>query len=267
VWTDAPIQRAAEGEMAHPFEIEHRIEVGATREQAWQAVATGEGQDAWMMGRNEIEPREGGRIRTVTPSWSEEATVTTWDPPNHLAYRTDEHDDGAFMSFDYRIEGGDKGTTAIKWTHSGALGPNWEAEYEAMSEGDAAYFHKLGQYLTYFFGRTTTPVETYGPEVPDRDEAMRIMREGLGLAEPVAVDDEVRLTPEGIKPIEGVVEWVSPSFLGVRSDDAIYRFIWAFTGPLMVGHHLFAEGVDEKEAERAWKSWLDGLVPSRSGPH
>ena len=246
--------------MGKEFELVNEIEVGATPEQAWQAVATGPGLDGWLMGRSEIEPREGGTVRTVTPSWTDEATVTTWDPPRRFAHRTEEREDGSFMSFDYRIEEGEKGTTAIKWTHSGLLGQNWEAEYEAMAEGDTAYFHKLGQYLTHFFGRKATPVETYGPEVHDREQAMRIMREGLGLGGPVAVGDRVRLTPEGIAPIDGVVSWVSPSFLGVRSDDAIYWFVWAFTGPLMVGHHLFAEGVDQEEAEKAWKSWLDGLA-------
>ena len=245
--------------MGKAFEIVNEIEVGATPEQAWQAVSTGEGLDGWFMGRNEVEPREGGTIRTVTPGWEEEATVTTWDPPNRFAYRTPEADDGAFMSFDYRIEEREGRSTTIKWIHSGMLGENWEAQYEAMSEGDAAYFHKLGQYLTYFFGRKATPVETYGPEVPDREKAMKIMREGLGLAGPVAVDERVRLTPAGIEPIDGVVEWVSPSFLGVRSDDALYRFIWAFTGPLMAAHHIFKE-VDEKKELDAWRSWLNGLV-------
>ncbi len=246
--------------MAHPFELEHQMEVAAAPEQAWQAITTGQGMDAWFMGRNEIEPREGGEIRTFTPSWEEVATVTTWDPPNHFVYRTDKAEDGAFMTFDYRIEGRDKGSSSIRWVHSGALGDNWEAEYEAMAEGDSAYFNKLGQYLTYFFGRTATPVEAYGPEVHDRERAMQIRREGLGLDRPVAVDEEVRLDPAGIGPIDGVVEWVSPSFLGVRSDDALYRFIWAFTGPLMVGHHLFAEGVDQQQAEQAWTAWLNSLV-------
>jgi uncharacterized protein YndB with AHSA1/START domain len=244
--------------MGKAFEIENELEVGATPEQAWQAVATGEGMDGWFMGRNEIEPREGGKIRTVTPTWSEEATVTTWDPPNRFAYRTDQ-EGGAFMTFDYQIQEKEKGNTSIKWLHSGMLGDNWEKEYEAMNEGDTAYFHKLGVYLTHFFGRRATPIETYGPEVHDREKAMEIFRQGLGLPGPVEVDEKITLTPEGIQPIDGVVEWVSPSFLGVRSDDAIYRFIWAFTGPLMVAHHIFRD-VDEAKETEAWKSWLGGLV-------
>jgi uncharacterized protein YndB with AHSA1/START domain len=245
--------------MGKAFEIVNEIEVGATPEQAWQAVATGEGMDAWFMGRNEIEPREGGKVRTITPGFAEEATVTTWDPPNRFVYRGDEAEDGSFMSFDYRIEGRDKGNTSIRWRHSGLLGGDWEAEYEAMSEGDPAYFHKLGQYLTYFFGRKATPVDAFGPELPDREQAWKLIRTGLGLGGPVAVGDKVRLTPEGIAAIDGIVEWISPSFLGVRSDDALYRFIHAFYGPVMVGHHIFAD-VDQKEAEDAWKSWMNGLI-------
>ncbi|MGH2710852.1 MAG: SRPBCC family protein [Actinomycetota bacterium] len=244
--------------MGKAFDIVNEIAVGATPEQAWQAVATGEGMDAWFMGHNEIEPKEGGAVKTVAPNWTGGGTVTTWDPPNRFAYRTETAEDGAFMSFDYRIESTDKGDTSIKWTHTGMLGDNWEAEYEAMNEGDTAYFHKLGEYLSHFFGRKATPVETYGPEVHVREKGMELMREGLGLTEEVEIGDPVKLTPAGIEPIEGVVEWVSASFLGVRSDDALYRFIWAFDGPLMIAHHIFKD-VDEKEEVAAWKAWLAGL--------
>ncbi|HET9722312.1 MAG TPA: SRPBCC domain-containing protein, partial [Actinomycetota bacterium] len=40
--------------MAHRFEIDKTIEVGATPEQVWQAITTGPGLDSWFMGRNEV---------------------------------------------------------------------------------------------------------------------------------------------------------------------------------------------------------------------
>jgi hypothetical protein len=140
--------------------------------------------------------------------------------------------------------------------HSGMLGGDWEAEYEAMSEGDPMYLAKLAEYITYFSGRFATSIDAHGPNVPDRDRSLATFRQALGLGDDAAVDDKVRLTPEGLEPIEGVVDYVSPSFLGVRSDDAIYRFIYGFDGSTMVGHHLFAEGVDRRRAEAAWSSWL-----------
>ena len=36
-------------------------------------------------------------------------------------------------------------------------------------------------------------------------------------------------------------------------------------GSVMVGHHLFADGVDQQAAEQAWRSWLQGLVGSSGG--
>ena len=34
--------------------------------------------------------------------------------------------------------------------------------------------------------------------------------------------------------------------------------------PIAVGHHLFANEVDRKKAEQAWRSWLDGLFATEA---
>jgi uncharacterized protein YndB with AHSA1/START domain len=247
--------------MAHPFELTHEIQVDATPEEVWDAIATGPGVDAWFMGRNEIEPREGGTIRTAMRGSTEEARVTAWEPPTRFASRTAEGPDGAFHAFEYLVEGREKGSTVVRWVHSGFLGENWEAEYEGLSEGDPMYFDKLRVYLTYFRGRRATPVEVFGPQLPDRDEAWARIHRALGLQAPPALGDRVWLAPEGLPALEGVIDWLSRDFLGVRTEDGIYRFmhISVFGGPTGVGHHLFVEGLDQAEAERAWGAWLDGL--------
>jgi uncharacterized protein YndB with AHSA1/START domain len=247
--------------MGHPFELTHEIEVDATPEDVWQAIATGPGVDAWFMGRNEVEPREGGTTRMTLPGSTEEGMVTAWEPPTRFAYRTPEGADGAFHAFEYLVEGREKGSAVVRWVHSGFLGENWEAEYEGLSEGDPMYFDKLRVYLTFFRGRTATPVNVFGPVVPDRDKAWEIFHAGLGLAGPVQVGDAVRLTPEGLPQLQGEVDWLSRDFLGVRTDDGIYRFmhISVFGGPTGVGHHIFLDGLDQAKTQRAWGSWLNGL--------
>jgi uncharacterized protein YndB with AHSA1/START domain len=242
--------------MAHEFEIARDIDVEAPPERVWEAVATGRGWDSWFMGRNEIEPRQGGRVRWSIGDFTAESTVTTWDPPRRFVSTGVESPDGSKHQFDYRIDQREGGGSTIRYVHSGMLGGDWEAEYEAMSEGDPMYLAKLAEYITYFSGRFATSIDAHGPDVSDRDRALATFRQALGLGDDAAVDDKVRLTPEGLEPIEGVVDYVSPSFLGVRSDDAIYRFIYGFDGSTMVGHHLFAEGVDRQRAEAAWSSWL-----------
>ena len=55
--------------MPHEFELRKEITLQATPEQVWEAIATGPGIDGWFMGRNEVEPREGGRTAmTIGPS-------------------------------------------------------------------------------------------------------------------------------------------------------------------------------------------------------
>jgi uncharacterized protein YndB with AHSA1/START domain len=245
--------------MTHPFEITNEIEVDATPEEVWEAITTGPGIDSWFMGKNEVEPREGGTARTTLSGFTMESTVTAWDPPRRFATRGSEGEDGSLHAFEFIIEGREGGSTVVRWVHSGFLGDNWEAEYDGLSEGDPMYFHKLAQYLTYFRGRTATSIEVYGPQVADRKHAWTEIRGGLGLTGKVAEGDQVRLTPQGLAPIEGVVDYVSPSFLGVRSKDGLYRFIYGFEGTVVLGHHVFSDDIDQQATEQAWQSWLTKL--------
>jgi uncharacterized protein YndB with AHSA1/START domain len=244
--------------MGRPFELTDEIRVEATPEEVWEAIATGPGVDGWFMGRNEIEPGLGGAIRTAMRGGTEEATVTAWEPPTRFGSRTPEGPDGAFHAFEYLVEGRDKGSTIVRWVHSGFLGENWEHEYEGLSEGDPMYFDKLRVYLTYFRGRAATPVEVFGPVEPDRNVAWPKFHRALGLESAPALGDRVRLTPAGLPVLDGVVDWLSRDFLGVRTDDGIYRFmhISVFGGPTGVGHHVFRDDVRQAEAERAWGVWL-----------
>jgi uncharacterized protein YndB with AHSA1/START domain len=241
--------------MGHPFEITKDIDVDATPEQVWDAIATGAGMDSWFMGRNMIEPRQGGKTTWSIGDYTAESTVTTWEPPARFAFTQEPDPDGSFHRFNYQVTGRGGGAS-IRYEHTGMLGDDWEAEYEAMQEGDPAYLFKLVQYVTYFPGRYATSVEAIGPDAADRERAMATFRRALGLGDDVEVGEPVKAELDGIGTVDGSVDYVSPSFLGVRTADAILRFIWAFDGRVMVGHHLFGDGVDRGTAERAWGDWL-----------
>jgi hypothetical protein len=92
------------------------------------------------------------------------------------------------------------------------------------------------------------------------------MFDGLGLGGPPTEGDKVRLTPEGLDPVEGVVDFVSPEAFGVRTEDGLYRFIRGFEGTVAVGHHLFAGDADAREAEQAWQAWLGGVFGAATRP-
>ena len=247
--------------MARPFELRKEIVLEATPEQVWEAIATGPGLDGWFMGRNQVEPREGGRTAMTIAGHTEQATVTGWEPPRRLAFRAETP--GGFMAFEWLVEGRDDGTSVLRLVQSGVLGDDWEDEYDALDQGWDMYLHKLGQYLRFFRGRPATPVTLGGPGPDEPERLWPELRRALGLASPPAEGDRVRLTPDGLAAIEGVVDYVAPAVLGVRGQDGLYRFIGGFDGSVAVGHHLFARGLDPEEVEPAWQAWLGRLFEQR----
>ncbi|HEV2869884.1 MAG TPA: SRPBCC domain-containing protein [Actinomycetota bacterium] len=245
--------------MPHDFELRKQVILDATPEQVWEAIATGQGIDGWFMGRNQVEPREGGRSSMTIGEHTEHGTVTGWEPPTRFAYRGESPDGSGFMAFEWLIEGRDDGTTMLRLVQSGVLGDDWETEYDALSRGWDMLLHQLAQYLAHFRGRTATPVTVMRPPSGDADQVWPAVNAALGLAGPVAEGERVRLTPDGLAPIEGVVDYLSPDALGVRAADGLYRFVRGFDGSVAVGHHLFSDDLDPNETERAWETWLTGL--------
>jgi uncharacterized protein YndB with AHSA1/START domain len=250
--------------MPQPFEIDLNIDVDATPEEVWEAISTGPGMDSWFLGHIDIEPREGGAIRWSVGGYTQDATVGTWDPPNRIVTMTEEGPEGSRHSFDYTVTPREGGRSNVRYVHSGMLGGDWEAEYEAMGEGDPMYLFKLAQYLGHFKGRFGVSIDMFGPTVPDTDEVMGGFRRALGIDD-VSMGEHVTLKPEGLPPIEGEVDALSMHFLGIISDDAIYRFIHGFTGQTMVGHHFFAADADKQRLEDDWRSWLERTFAEAAG--
>jgi uncharacterized protein YndB with AHSA1/START domain len=249
--------------MTHEFELHKEITLDAPPEEVWDAIATGPGVDSWYMGRNELEPRVGGRTSMELGGHTEGATVTSWEPARRLAYRTPENADGTFMAFEYLIEGRDGGGAVLRLVHSGFLGDDWETEYEAMKTGWDMYLHKLSEYLTHFRGRTARPVFAVRPQGPPPERLWAVLGKELGLPDEVEEGARAHLTVPGLPPIDGVVDYVDmPNFLGIRTDDAMYRFIHSGENRgniIVLGHHIFADQADEKETERLWQTWLADL--------
>ncbi|RJL24436.1 SRPBCC family protein [Bailinhaonella thermotolerans] len=246
--------------MGHRFETSHETEVAATPEQVWEAIATGPGITSWFMGRNEVEPGEGGVVRLAFGDYSPEQPITAWDPGRRLAYGAEPGPDGRFVAYEFLVEGRERGSAVIRVVTSGFLpGDDWEDEFEAMSRGGALFFRTLVEYLGRFAGRAATPITVAGPPAPDLDHAWAALRKALGLPGVTAIGDRVRLAPGGGLPeIDGVVYFADDQALGVRAGDAMYRFVRGFFGALVVQHLVFAD-VDVSAAESAWSAWLTPL--------
>jgi uncharacterized protein YndB with AHSA1/START domain len=253
--------------MTHPFEIELEAILPASPEEVWHAIATGPGIDSWFMGRNEVEPREGGAAAMDTGGHREEAVVTAYDPGKRFATRTAAASDGRFMAFEYLIEGRDRGSTVLRVVHSGMLGDNWSDEYDALRRGWPFHLHTLREYLTHFTGRTGVPVFAMAQSGGKQPQEVRAALAGaLSLPELVTVGARAHAVPAntgpaGLPPLDGEVTWADDERFAVRTADGLYSF-HGFSGIVLMFHHLFAPDAAREPAgsETAWQRWLTGLL-------
>jgi hypothetical protein len=241
--------------VSREFEVNLEVDLPASPDDVWTAITSEPA--AWMFPTGmEIpagaEPPEG-------------APVVTWDPPRRLVIRT-ESPDGTFNALDYLIEARAGGTAHLRYVHSGILADGWEDQYDAIGSHTDFYLHTLGQYLEHFNGRSVTYVGQPsngidGPESAGGEDAMDILRASLGLSPGSGAGDPVNASLGDAGTLSGVVDYSTPEFLGVRTDDGLYRFFGRnhYGGVVGMSAHLFVDGVDAAVLEAALKAWLDGV--------
>jgi uncharacterized protein YndB with AHSA1/START domain len=243
--------------MGYEFSQEDRADVNATIDEVWTAIATGPGIDSWFMGKTEVAD---GVVRLIFG----DQPVTASEPGRRFAYGGDRDPDGRFVAFDFMIEGRAGGGTSLRMVTSGFLpGDDWADEFDAMTKGGALYFHTLVEYLNRFAGRTAMPVTASSAPVTDWPAAWAAIGRALGLARRLQTGDSVAFSIDG-RTIEGTVFFANEHTAGIRSDDAIYRFVMGFRpgggGPMFAMHNLFAPGVDAGTAEKQWSDWLTRVI-------
>ncbi len=127
------------------------------------------------------------------------------------------------------------------------------------SVGDRAYTRKLAVYLEHFAPRTATgSLFLPGPVTEDSWAALTA---AVGVGADAADGQPARLSVPGIEPVDGTVEFVaSPSFVGMRTDDAMYLLIHGYNDMVFATAHYFDDRDPSTETE-AWQNWLGGLAP------
>lgn len=241
--------------MTRAFEIVREIVLPAEPQDVWTAITAETA--AWQFPTGMEIP-----AGSAPP---EGAPVTTWEPPNRLVIRM-ESPDGTFNALDYTIEARAGGTAHLRYVHSGVLADAWADQYDAIGVHTDFYLHTLGQYLEHFRGRPVTYVGRPsagidGPEAAGTPDAMDLLRSALGVGVDVRVGNAVHASLGGAGSLDGVVDYSTPEFLGVRTADGLYRFFGRnhFGSVVGMSAHLFVDGVDAPAEEAALKTWLDGV--------
>ncbi|MEZ5085611.1 MAG: SRPBCC domain-containing protein [Tessaracoccus sp.] len=234
--------------MSSNFEIRKEITLEATPEQVWQAIATPEGQAAWSPDPYAME---------------QEGMLLEQEPLHRLAVRTPAEANGAFHAFEYLIESQDGAITTLRFVHSGFLGDDWNDEFnfeEMTSYGWDMYLHTLEQYLTYFAGRPSALVTTQAPMSSAAPGSWSVLEKALGLDGPVHLGETVRLAPDGLPAIEGVVDYVIPTddFIAIRAADGLYRFhnLAPMNMPIAIGHYIY-DDINRDRVQAEWHAWLE----------
>src|SRR5882672_3715584 len=115
--------------MQGEWETVTEADVDASPEQVWQAIATGAGLNSWFVGTNEVQPRAGGTLRSTTGGFTDELSVTAWEAPHRVVYRSPQGDNGRFYALEWLVEGR-TGGTVLRCVASGFIpGDDWETEF------------------------------------------------------------------------------------------------------------------------------------------
>ena len=186
------------------WEVTWEGQLPASPQAVWATITKHADGYLWPV---EYEPRVGGAERGLTQGGG---TVTEWEPHRRFATRTrPEHERDGLNEVVHVLEPlGD--VTYLRYTHRAEIP---EAEYDlqlAMCRAHTAFYqHSLGLAACYFAGRhaeyeADDEVEGSFAEVCARH----------GVPEGAVVGDRV----EG-----GVVDYLTPSFLGIRGADQLFR--------------------------------------------
>jgi hypothetical protein len=240
--------------MSRPFDVSREVDLPAAPDDVWVAI-TAESA-AWQFPGLSI-PAGGAP--------PEGAPITTWEPPHRLVIRM-ESPDGTFNALDYAIGARAGGTAHLRYVHSGILDDEWEDQYDAIGPHTDFYLHTLGEYLAHFRGRPVTYVGQpsagiMGPDAAGGSDAMAVLRTALGITTGASVGDAVNASLGSAGSLDGVIDYSTPAFLGVRTDDGLYRFFGRnhFGSVVGMSAHLFVPGVDAEAREQALKAWLDAV--------
>jgi uncharacterized protein YndB with AHSA1/START domain len=257
-----------------PLRLEFTVELAATPEQVWDAIATGNGITAWFM-PTEVDEGEGGTVLMHMGDDDSPATITGWEPPHRLAYvepdwATLAGNEGASvtgLATEFLVEAKSGGTCVLRVVTSAfGTGAQWEQEFfDDMATGWRPYFENLRLYLANFPGQQVTSLTAYATVERPRDDVWAAMRRELGAD---AAGQAV-----AAHGIAGTVERLgmppASSDLLIRLSEPLPGYLqFAAHGPdegptmTFITGYLFSQDapayVDREQP--TWKAWLEGLA-------
>jgi uncharacterized protein YndB with AHSA1/START domain len=249
------------------------VEVPATPEQVWEAIATGPGMSAWFVPA-EVDGREGGAVVTSHgPFGDSHGVVTAWDPPHRFAYEEREwtdRDGAPPWATEILVEARAGGTCVVRLASGFRTGgEDWAGELAGTDDGWRDGMQHLRIYLTHFAGLPTASVMLFQPIEEPAEVAWRRLVDLLGL-DGLAAGQRRTVAVAGAPSLAGIVEDVTPLQVKLRTDVPapgivdLYVHQWAGRTHVLVRCYLYGDAGEAARArtEEEWAGWLDRHFPA-----
>ncbi len=255
-----------------PRSIEMQIEVPGSVEEVWQAIATGPGISSWYV-PHRVEEREGGAATASFgpgPEMQVDGKVAAWEPPHRVVFSGETEGEG--LAFEWLVEAKEGGTCIVRLVNSGfGDGGEWDAQYDAMTEGWAIFLTNLRLHLEYFAPEPATAMLPTAMWPIDAASAWKALTDRLGV--PNDADGGDRITvhdSSGAPPMSGLVVQATPTRYTLLIDTPASGtgFVAAegHGDQTMVSVWLYlygAEGASAAERDDPlWRAWFEDGGPS-----
>jgi uncharacterized protein YndB with AHSA1/START domain len=259
--------------------IELEVDVQASPEQVWEAIATGPGITSWFV------PTEvhGDTIHfDFGPGLGEDTgTITVSEAPHRFRYESPQRD--RVLAYEVLVEARAGGSCIVRLVNSGfGTGEDWDDQYDGMTKGWTLFLLHLRIAVEHFAGEPVASIVATG-QVPDAqamdvEEGWAVLRAALAVPEVLAVGELVTVGHAGDGPyVVGRVQHVEDDLLLVLLDGAPgrgYAYVGAeaFNGGVMVSAYLYLFGPDAEATRDAladrWYGWMQREFARLEGdPH
>ena len=251
--------------------VETEVEIQASPETVWKAIATGAGVKSWFMAmETEFEGKVGGEVRTkMGDEMVPIAKLTAWDPPHHFATEGD----NAFgpgspkIAYEWTVEAKEGGKCVLRLVQTlFAEDDSWDTQIGDTEAGWPAFFHVLRNYVERHAEQPSGVVQAMGPVPGSKDEAFERLTGALGVTEltkGAQVDSKADGAPAFSGEIEDIVRGRSHRVM-IRLERPFPGTGWIGVGPIagnmtaIVTLYYYGEGAAEASARdnEALAGWL-----------
>jgi uncharacterized protein YndB with AHSA1/START domain len=256
--------------------IQVEVEVPGTREQVWQAIASGPGISSWFAPTEIEAAKDGTPERVITefaPGMKGDAKVTAWEPNKRFTAESPGWAPGMpKMATEWTVEARSGGTCIVRVVHSlFASTDDWDDQLTGVESGWPAFFAVLKHYLAHSAGQPSGFVQLMGGTNGPVASGWLAVTKALNFRD-MKKGEKVRTSGEGVPALGGVVGSLGSEkhpgaviLLEQPCPGAAIVGVHDCGGPLMVSLSLYLYGANAKSVaereQRNWQKWMETNFP------